>query len=352
MTVKITKPEINIREKLTELHKPSGIAGEAMLRAETVRTQQELLGVGRKNILINGSFMVSQRGDYASSNTPISAGTTNTYHLDRWQLRTGGVNSEDRKITNGFQNQSMHGDSYRIRATSTDTGYLRFLQRVEGNLAGNWITFSGWVKSNHPNAYLMAYQSWLGTRAFSKPHSGSGQWEYLTVTYYDEATGGDNTTLYFDAGIISNAFGNTTIYTGDYLEVAQLQVELGKVATPFEYRSYGEELTLCKRYYQIYKEDGNPVETGLGYFNTTTQAQIIIPFSVEMRGEPAMSYSNIAHFDIEPFDNQPSSIALASTSSPKMAVLSVVSPTARTVGDAAALLIDTAGGKIEFDDEL
>jgi len=284
MTVKITKPEINVREKLSELHRPSGVAGKAMLRAETVRTQQELLGVGRKNILINGSFMISQRGDYTSSNTAISAGTTNTYHLDRWQLRTGGVSSEDRRITNGFQDNSIHGDSYRIRATSTASGYLRFLQRVEGNLAGNWITFSGWVKSNHPNAYLMAYQSWLGTRAFSKPHSGNGQWEYLTVTYFEEATGADNGTLYFDAGIISNTFGNTTIGSGHYLEVAQLQVELGKVATPFENRSYGEELNLCKRYYQ-------KIQNGqlIGTRNSGTRLRISAPLIPEMRSIPSVS---------------------------------------------------------------
>ena len=33
MTVNVTKPALNIREKLAELDKPSGIAGEAMLRA-------------------------------------------------------------------------------------------------------------------------------------------------------------------------------------------------------------------------------------------------------------------------------------------------------------------------------
>ena len=47
MTVKITKPEINLRHKLTELHKPSGIAGESMLRADTAQEQQALIGVGR-----------------------------------------------------------------------------------------------------------------------------------------------------------------------------------------------------------------------------------------------------------------------------------------------------------------
>ena len=56
MAVKFTKPEINVREKLAELDKPSGIAGEAMLRAETVAEQQALIGVGRRNLIINGDF--------------------------------------------------------------------------------------------------------------------------------------------------------------------------------------------------------------------------------------------------------------------------------------------------------
>jgi len=35
MTVKISKPAVNLREELNELKKPTGVAGEAMLRAET-----------------------------------------------------------------------------------------------------------------------------------------------------------------------------------------------------------------------------------------------------------------------------------------------------------------------------
>ena len=35
MTVRIEKPAINVREELADLRKPSGVAGEAMLRADT-----------------------------------------------------------------------------------------------------------------------------------------------------------------------------------------------------------------------------------------------------------------------------------------------------------------------------
>ena len=61
MAVKFTKPEINVREKLAELDKPSGIAGEAMLRAETPQEQFNLIGAGRRNFTINGDMKVWQR---------------------------------------------------------------------------------------------------------------------------------------------------------------------------------------------------------------------------------------------------------------------------------------------------
>ena len=82
MAIKIIKPEVDIREKAEELNKPSGIAGEAMLRAETPQEQFSLIGAGRRNMLYNGAMMINQRG----SITNITA-TTKT--LDRWKLADG-----------------------------------------------------------------------------------------------------------------------------------------------------------------------------------------------------------------------------------------------------------------------
>ena len=78
MAVKFTKPESNVREKLAELDKPSGIAGEAMLRAETPQEQQALIGVGRRNKVINGSMLIWQRG----TGQPTS--TNNSYQSSKF----------------------------------------------------------------------------------------------------------------------------------------------------------------------------------------------------------------------------------------------------------------------------
>ena len=71
MTVKVTKPSINVREELADLKKPSGTAGEAMLRAETPQEQFNLIGAGRKNLVINGAMEVAQRS------TSVTGSTTN-----------------------------------------------------------------------------------------------------------------------------------------------------------------------------------------------------------------------------------------------------------------------------------
>ena len=81
MTVKITKPALNIREELSDLKKPSGVAGEAMLRAKTPQEQFALISAGRKNLLINGAMSIDQRN---SGSAISSLGQWSTYTLDRW----------------------------------------------------------------------------------------------------------------------------------------------------------------------------------------------------------------------------------------------------------------------------
>jgi hypothetical protein len=58
MVVKVSKPELNLREKISELDKPSGVAGEAMLRAETIAEQQALIGVGNRNNIVQITFQI------------------------------------------------------------------------------------------------------------------------------------------------------------------------------------------------------------------------------------------------------------------------------------------------------
>ena len=282
MTVNISKPAVNVREKLAELDKPTGIAGEAMLRAETPQEQFNLIGAGRRNLLINGGFTISQRGDYTSA-TSI---TNNNYYLDRWNMDFQGMNAVIENNTADLPNGNTVKTA-KIRATGSGTGYMQIRQKmeVESWMDNQTITMSVWVRSNtaYPRLRLESGSGVTGNNLDgSDIYSGSGEWEKLTFTTLlkDGLTG-------FSIGVVFWNGSTVAVANNDYMEIAQVQLELGKVATPFEHRSYGEELALCQRYY--YKYPNTPswgyqtVELGSTYTRT------MFFFPQTMRATPSMA---------------------------------------------------------------
>ena len=285
MTVRIEKPALNLREEINRLDKPTGIAGEAMLRADTVAEQQALIGVGRRNMIINGDFRVSQRGDYTSATTI----TNGTYYLDRCVSYAGNV---------GGAVQDM-GGSIKHTATSSTVGYLGLEQKIEdySRLGGETITVSAEVKSNHSSAQIMIYDSAYRDGVH---HSGSGDWEKLTHTFTVNTS---LSRLWVQVWISDSASSlNVNMTSGDYIEVRNFQVERGKIATPFEHRSYVEELALCQRYFERLEDLGSTdsngaasTETliGIGYVYTTTRVMGHVTWKATKRVNPTCTVSPV-----------------------------------------------------------
>jgi len=247
MTVRVNKSSFNIREKLSELERPIGLKGSELMRAETAQEARNLVSAGRKNLIINGDFKISQRGNYTSSTNMVN----NTYYLDRWISDHGNtVTATFTHITTNlpkqYRNETNNG--LKFEATSSNSNaYLGFRQKYEfmSHLDGKFVTISAWVKSNKP-AVIINYDG-SGAPYDYAQHSGSGQWEYLSYTTFINST----TYNYFDIFLINPiTYSYVPISSGDYVEVTNYQVEVGKNATEFEHRSYGEELALCQRYYQ------------------------------------------------------------------------------------------------------
>ena len=61
MSTFVTKSKKNLRENLTELRTPQGVAGRNILAAETKAQAFDLTGSGRKNIVHNGAMTISQQ---------------------------------------------------------------------------------------------------------------------------------------------------------------------------------------------------------------------------------------------------------------------------------------------------
>jgi hypothetical protein len=114
-----------------------------------------------------------------------------------------------------------------------------------------------------------------------------GVWRFITASF----TMSDNMNT---AGSIQfqPAFTSQNVSSGEYLEFALCQLELGSVATEFEHRSYGEELALCQRYYTLSPYSGERciINTVHGHTKGTTIYEwYTLHFPVEMRTTPTVS---------------------------------------------------------------
>jgi len=74
--------------------------------------------------------------------------------------------------------------------------------------------------------------------------------------------------------------------SGNTSYLRQFQLELGKVATPFEHRSYGEELALCQRYFTV-------MPNGIfGIASSTTSVTYSYHLPTQMRATPSVSLTS------------------------------------------------------------
>ena len=329
MTVKITKPEINVREKLNELKKPTGVAGEAMLRAETPQEQFNLIGAGRKNLIINGDQRIDQRNGGSS----LTLNDWAVYATDRMRFgaRPSTGTATIQQVADAPEGFYYSAKISRLTGSAGSSNYYSLLSKIEGNDIAHSgigtgsakdITISFWVKSNLTGTWSVGLQNEAGggdRRSYNTEYTinSASVWEYKTVTipliqsgvfYYDNRAGFQvnfdlgsgssytNTTLnqWQSANIVASANAVRFFETaGATWQITGIQLELGKVATPFEHRSYGEELALCKRYYQHYSGTSAQVLGGFqGQMNSTTSCQIFGNLS-EMRATPTFSSSNI-----------------------------------------------------------
>ena len=325
MTVNVTRDAINVREKLAELDKPTGIAGEAMLRAETPQEQFNLIGAGRRNLLINGAMQHWQRGT-----GPQTVGSGGDYLPDRFQFwnSTGGAYTFERSTDtpNGF------AYSTKLQVTTADTSlgsaeYSIFAQHLEvqdclsarmGYSDAQELTLSFWVKSSKTGTYSVTLHKTEGTDYFCHRTfniNSADTWEHISFTYPPNTLSGisaDGTgtgfrvVCWLAAGSAFNSSGtegqwstssnryasdknvNWMDSTSNNFYITGVQLELGKVATPFEHRSYGEELALCSRFFEAYSGSASSGYMPMGMAWTTNEPRFDIRY-LEKRVAPTIS---------------------------------------------------------------
>ena len=65
-------------------------------------------------------------------------------------------------------------------------------------------------------------------------------------------------------------------------------MEVGSQATPFEHRSFGEELALCQRYYTEFFGDGSSGGAILTAVSNDTSRRAFLTYPTQMRASPTV----------------------------------------------------------------
>lgn len=311
------------------------------IQAEKMTTESGYsLGAGNassfKNRVINGNMVFDQRGAGASV-TP----TNQQYTLDRWISIVGAASKFSIQQNAGSVTPPVGFTKYlgatSLSAYSVAAGDVFGQEtRIEGTNTSdlNWgtanaqsVTLSFWARSSLTGTFGGVIRNADNNRSypFTYTISSANTWEYETVTIPGDTSGtwatgttaagikitlglGVGSTYSGTAGSWASAeyYGATGAVSvvgtnGATLYITGFQLEVGTVATSFDFRDYGTELDLCCRYfqksYQYATVGGTSTFDGASFIGAGTQGAALTtgymegrePFPVRMRTSPTIT---------------------------------------------------------------
>ena len=233
---------------------------------------------GRRNLIINGAMQVAQRGTASSS--------TGYQTVDRWRLNLGTQQEQKTDAPDQFKN------SMEVTGTvAGSSGYGILLQRIESNniyaALGQSCTLSCYVKNTGTSTANVSVEVYRANTtdnfgAITLVSSLTSQaittgWTRITFPAFTVPTTAST-------GLEVRIFRYDASNDQEWL-ITGVQLEVGSVATPFEHRSYGEELALCQRYFQKIGRDGASTGAIIGMIRNTHFTSAF-SFPVTMRSGP------------------------------------------------------------------
>ena len=246
---------------------------------------------GFRNRIINGDMRIDQRNAGAAVTVNSS---TDTYAVDRFPAVAagGGAFSYQRSTTSAtnFSN-SLLATVTTVDSSIAAADFYGIQHKIEGFNTADFnsgtanaktITLSFWVRSSVTGTYGVSFGNNANNRWYPSSYSisSANTWEQKSITLTCDTSGTWDTTtgtglwIWFDLGSgsdyqgTSNAWAGSTKFTisgatqwiansGATFYITGVQLEVGSVATPFERRDYGTELSRCFRYFQMISSGNN-----------------------------------------------------------------------------------------------
>ena len=272
-----------------------GIAIDASGHVQVDGVQLPTTGaLSNRNLVLNGSMIVAQRSTSETGVTDSGYKTVDRFQLSLATLGTYTV-TQEADGPDGFSKSLKIDCTTADASPAADDAFLVYhkieaqnLQHLNyGSSSAKPLTLTFYVKSNKTgNASFELQQRDNSDRQVTLQYSisSANTWEQKTLSIPADASGlinddnGEGLRLGWWLNSGSNLTGGShqTTWaaevnadrnasnlgiggsTSDYWQITGVQLEVGEKATPFEHRSYGDELQRCLRYY----EQSNPTLSG------------------------------------------------------------------------------------------
>lgn len=332
MVVRVSKPEINLRDKLNKAEPPIGVHGSQLLKSKSTSESFDLVRAGRRNLIINGDMRIWQR----TNGNAVTGATGLKFGPDRWMFEEGCNNlvtvltrSTDTPLDQGFKY------SFQLSPSQAESGlqtgdfaqYMYFVEGYDfahtqwGTINAKPCTLSFWFKTNMGGQHYVSFNSSSGIDTWGTSiRSTANVWEHHVITVPPPMTGSWNTTngrgLEIRIGLMrsgnvtqanseqwwhggnnyngfADAHSDWAFNTSNIAYLTGVQLEIGSQDTPFEHRPYAEELALCQRYFEtinLYGAHSN--YTGGGYNRHTGE----VFWKVEKRTTPTTNTPSVGNY--------------------------------------------------------
>jgi len=285
----------------------------------------------RKNMVINGGMEICQR-----STSETGLGGSEVYFVqDRYKIGLGDATAgrftatkETSDVPDGFKS------AMKLACTTADTSiaageFFAINQHIEadisvrtatGTSSAKEVTLSFYAKADANATYVVQLlnNKHSGYIHNNRTFSVTTSWQRFTMTFQADTTAdskfdGDlnasgyslafilhagsnytSATLASDwaTGTTNRAAGADSFFdsTSNTFFLTGVQLEVGSQATPFEHRSFGEELALCRRYTYVFGQAGvNNEVIQWGAANGTGTMTAINQLPTKMRSQPTLT---------------------------------------------------------------
>lgn len=249
-----------------------------------------------RNKIINGNFDIWQRG---TSQTNSGYGSA-----DRWRnLNNGSTKTASQQTFDLGQTDVPGNPKYFMRHVVTSvagaSNYVISLQSIEGveTLSGKTATLSFWAKADASKNIAISLVQYFGSGGSPSAQVNAigaqlvaltTSWTKYTITIDIPSVSGKtlgtngsdclDVRFWFDAGSGQDSYSASLGQQSGTFDIAQVQLEEGSAATPFEQRPIGMELSMCQRYYEK-----STSFLWAGYVGSGNNYYVSIPFLVQKR---------------------------------------------------------------------